>query len=389
MADAQIKIEDGRRLTQSQLEAILSLPDHDDAEIPQTENLQSTQVYVDEAYFRAERAGLLKNTPLPLTASAMLPRPKMAMAHDGHGVPVVITRDKDGLVRAFLNTCTHRGAKLVEGDEAQDCARLTCPFHAWTFNLNGNLLALPRPETFPTLDKKTHGLRELQTREAGGIIWVGMDPRQDYDFSHIEGQLAADFAAFGMDTAHIYKRKRFDLKANWKILLETFMETYHVPPLHKETVAPFFAEVPTKVTMFGPHTRQTTGRSHFTREALDVHIDQVHKMVTHAYTLFPTAVLVTSPYHINFITVMPQAANRTLVDCHMVTRGPADTDKLKDLYARTFEFNMNAVFGAEDFRAAELVQAGLSSGALENVRFGGLEEALAVFHDEIRKCVAA
>lgn len=376
-----------RRLTESQIEAILALPEHDDAPVPTSEARRPARVYTDEAHFQLERATLLRRMPIPLTVSAMLPKPKMAFAMNRFGLPILLTRDAAGVVHAFLNACTHRGSKVVEAEEPHACSRMTCPYHAWTYDMGGQLIGVPRAEVFPTLNKSEQGLRRLPVSESGGLIWVGLDPDHEPDFSDTKGQLTADLDAFGLPGMHVFARKTYDLKANWKILIETFLETYHVPPLHKNTVAQFFAEVPTIFTWMGPHSRQTTGRSHFTRADLDLDVSQLHKLVTHAYQLFPTAMLVTSPYHFNFVTVAPLAANRTIVDCYLVTPGPATTPKLQDLYERSFEYNMTTVFGNEDFRAAEMVQAGLDSGAISTVYFGGLEKALDDYHRTIDTCM--
>jgi nitrite reductase/ring-hydroxylating ferredoxin subunit len=374
-----------RKLTASQLEAILALPEHDEARVPTGETLRPAQIYTDTGHFELERTRLLRRVPLPLTASCLLPERKMSAVNSDFGFPILLTRDGDGVLHAFLNACTHRGAMVAQNQSPEKCARLTCPYHAWTYGLDGRLLAVPRAETFPTLDKAEYGLRRLPACEAGGIVWIGLDPDHPVDFSLVQGQIADDFEAFGIPGMHYYGSRSFDLAANWKIIIETFLETYHVPPVHKETVAPHFAPVPTLITMFGPHSRQTTGRAHFTREQLDLDIDLLHRHVTHAYQLFPTGVLVTSPYHMNFITVFPRAANRTIAVCHMLTPKAPDTEKLRELYQRTITFNFETVFGGEDFRAAQLAQAGLETGALETVRFGGLEEALTEFHASIDK----
>lgn len=388
MADATA-LTGKRKLTESQLEAILALPEHENASIPTQETLQSAHVYTDADHYELERTRLLRRVPVPLTASCLLPAPKMSVTNDDFGVPIVLTRDGDGVLHAFLNACTHRGAKVAQNEEPAKCARMTCPYHAWTFGLDGRLLAVPRQETFPTLDKAEYGLRRLPVCEAGGIVWVGLDPDYPVDFSLVQGQLAADFEAFGIPGMHYYGSRKFDLRVNWKIIIETFLETYHVPPVHKDTVAKHFAEVPTLITMFGPHSRQTTGRLHFTREELDLDVDQLHKSVTHAYQLFPTGVLVTSPYHMNFVTVMPRSANRTIAVCHMLTPKAPDTDKLRELYERTIKFNFESVFLGEDFRTAQLAQTGLESGALKTVRFGGLEDALAVLHRNIAEVIGS
>lgn len=372
-----------RRLTQSQLDAIVALPSHEDAPVPTDESTMPVSIYVDPVHFEQEWTKLFRRMPVPVTVSGLLPEPKMAVAHDAYGIPILLTRDAKGVAHAFLNVCTHRGSKVVESDEPHACPRMSCPYHGWTFGLDGTLIGLPRREVFPTLDKAEHGLRRLPLCEAGGILWLGLDPNCEPDFDDAIGPVADDLSAFNIPNMHVYGRKRFDLAANWKILVETFLETYHVPSLHRDTVASQFAEVPTLMTQFGPHTRQTTGRAHFEPGSVEIDIDRLHRHVTHAYHLFPSAVLVTSPYHINFVTMMPRAANRTIVDCYMLTNEPPQTEKARELYAKSFKYNFEDVFGAEDFRAAQLVQSGLESGALEVVRFGGLEQALMTLHQNV------
>jgi phenylpropionate dioxygenase-like ring-hydroxylating dioxygenase large terminal subunit len=374
-------------LTESQSAAIDALPDHVDAMAPTAETLRPASAYTDAAHYALEHARLIRQSALPAAPSAVLPRPKTVWAHSDFGLPILLTRDAKGHAHAFLNVCTHRGAKLVESEGPHGCARLTCPFHAWTYGLDGSLSAVPRKEVFPTLDKAEYGLRRLPLREAGGILWIGLDPEFEPDFSETGGQLEADFKAFGVGAMHHYGLRRFDLAANWKILIETFLETYHVPPLHKDTVASQFAEVPTVTTRIGRHSRQTTGRAHFKREGLQLTAETLHRHITHAYHLFPTAVLVTSPYHFNFIVMMPRAADRTIVHCHMLTREPPTSEEARALFDKTIAYNFDRVFGTEDFRAAQLVQEGLASGALETVRFGGLEEALADLHRAIAEAL--
>jgi phenylpropionate dioxygenase-like ring-hydroxylating dioxygenase large terminal subunit len=369
-------------LSESQIRAIRSIPHHDAAVPAAIEASRPASIFTADERHALEQAKVFRALPVPVTLSARLPEPGSVLAHDGYGVPLVLTRDKDGQVRAFLNACQHKGSKVVESCEPHKAGRLVCPYHAWTYKLDGQLMGVPRQETFAGLDKATRPLAQLPCKESGGLIWVILDRHAPADFSSLSDQFAADFEAMGIPTAHVYGHKRFDLKANWKLVLEPFLEGYHVQRLHAQSIGDMFADVPNVYDRFGRHTRQISGKMNFTPELLEGEVKNIHDIVTHAYLAFPSTVVVTSPYYISVMIIMPTTATSSKVDYFMLTRGPADNPKAESLYARSYELILK-VFGTEDFRAAEISQEGLNSGALETVIYGGLEHAIPEFYETL------
>lgn len=370
-------------LNPNQQTAIRRIPAEADAVVEPIEATRPNAIFTGQERYDAEQTRIFRRFPVPVTLSALLPEPGMVVAHEGYGLPLLISRLRSGEIKAFVNACQHKGSKLLEDCEVRKAGRVTCPYHAWTYTTDGKLIGVARNDAFANLDKAQRNLKELPAKEWGGVIYVQLDGSPDPDWSQLSDQIAADFNSLGIPESHVYGRKSFDLKANWKTVLEPFLEGYHVQRLHAASIGDLFQDAPNIVDLFGANIRQVSGRIGYVPEMLDEDPGQnVHKLVTHAYTAFPNCVVVTSQYYTSVMILMPRAVDRTVVEYFMLTPGPAATEKAAEVFKRSFELIIN-VFGGEDFRAAEISQAGLAAGVPSQTVYCGLEANIVHYYEAL------
>lgn len=338
------------------------------------------ETYLSAARFAAEQQRIFQRLPLVLGPSAMLPEGGHVLTHDGFGAPLLLMRDRDGRLRVFLNSCTHRGTRLLDAATPARCALVVCPYHAWSFALDGALKGLPRAETFPGLDRADKHLVEVPSAEAGGLVWAAPQGAKDADFSHATGELGTDFDALGLGRMYLYARKVHRVRANWKFIVDAFSESYHVQRLHQTSIAPFFEDGLAAADMIGPHSRSAVVRKGGL-DGLDLHDwAALRRVLTFTYRLFPATVLIASPDYVNLMVIMPQSVSETLVEDFMLIPDAPKTDKALAHWARSWELLDGQVFGTEDFGAAEAGHKGLASGAIDQLELGGLEQGIRQFH---------
>jgi len=339
-------------------------------------------VYTDPDRFEAEKAKLFNKLPLLLAPSAMLPKNNLAVAHDGYGVPLILSRDAQGEAHVMANVCRHRGTRLLDGDseEAIPAARIVCPYHAWTYRSDGSLLGLPRADCFPGMDKDAHSLMRFRDFECGGLVWFSHD--QQEDFAEI-AMLCQDFDAFGFASHHLYKRKTHAVAANWKLVIDAFLESYHVQRLHSSTIANFFADGITAADCIGQHQRAAVGRADYLADVDRSDWAALRRVVTYTYQIFPNSVVIVSPDYINIMTVMPQTVGTCLVEDFMLIPEPPQTNEAEAHWKRSWDLLDGVTFAGEDFHAAELCQRGLDSGLLKEVQLGTLENGISNFHARV------
>ncbi len=210
--------------------------------------------FTDKERFEVERRKLFLERPQLIALSGDLPSPGDYYATDIAGKPILLVRGKDGVARAFLNACRHRGVKLAEG--CGHGAGFTCPYHGWTYSTEGALISAPSRQAFEP--EQLRGLIALPTAEDIGVIVVHPDPEGQLDFDEFLGPMKGVLEDIELGAYRLLKTYRAPARINWKHAVDGGMEAYHLPFLHPTTFGTdgggFFP-----CRQFGQHTAFITG----------------------------------------------------------------------------------------------------------------------------------
>ena len=194
----------------------------------------SSREYTDPDRLEAERRELFGKLPLLAGLSQDIAAPGEMMVFDDAGPAILIVRGQDGKARAFLNMCTHRASRLV--NECQRRKLVVCPFHAWSFDLEGRLVAVPGEEGFEGIDRATRSLVRVPVGEWGGMIFVkAFAGEEEIDVEAWLGDMGPQLLALNLAGARPIKQDRLETEANWKYCLDTYGEAYHFKALHTTT----------------------------------------------------------------------------------------------------------------------------------------------------------
>ena len=330
-----------------------------------------------------------KGGPLHIGLSCLLPSAGDYMTHDYSGVPILLVRQAEGSLRAFLNVCRHRGARVAEGC-GQGVRRFSCPYHAWSYATDGRLLARPDERSFAEVDKSERGLRELAVVEKYGMIWLSPTPGARFDLDARLAGLEVDLAAYRLDTYHHYETRVLRQRVNWKIVVDTFLETYHLRVLHAKTVDPILYSNLATFDGFGRNLRMIGARR--TIDKLRQTPEAEWNLIPYAaviYVLFPNTVFVAQGDHIESWHVFPDrnSTDDSVMYVSLYTPEKASTDSARRHWDRNMDLLM-ATVEKEDFPLSEGIQRGFYSGAQDEVLFGRNEPSLQHFHKSVKAALS-
>ena len=344
--------------------------------------------YADPSRFEDERRILFRRRPQMLGLSAECATPGAYITADLGGVPALVVRQADGSLRGFVNACRHRGAPIAEG--AGQRPRLACPYHGWVYDLDGTLAARPYAEAaFDDAPKAGCGLLPIFVAEGYGLIFAQAEDGAALTADSALAGAEDEIKDYGLENYVLVEAREHTWKVNWKLVLDTFTESYHIRALHKNSIAATYSTDVSLCNTFGPHPQMIGLLKSVFEELEKPEADwRFLPHTTLQYIFTPSGLITYQRDHIELWRVTPLSVDRTLVRTSLYAPEAPATEKARAYWKKNLDLLLQ-VTGTEDFPLMEKIQANLASGALPEVIYGKNEPSLIHLHRSINEALAA
>ncbi len=365
-----------------ELDVIDRIFDHIDngtTDLGETQWHEPVSSYYEQARFERELA-LLRQRPVVFCPSSALPDAGSYVARNAAGTPLLVARGQDGKVRAFINACRHRGMQVAAG---QGCSRaFSCPYHGWTYNLDGTLKGVPGKAAFPDLDMAADGLVEVSAVEKGGLVYV----MQQGEITDAMLDCAPDF--FSRDQILFHQSATED-NANWKLLTETLLEGYHIKSLHRDSFYPFGLDNINVVETFGENSRIVYPFKRIEKlRAIKREQRRIAGSATLVYHLFPNVSVAVLSKHTSVTIIEPISPTQTRMESYCVKHPDTVNESITIEDAMRDVAFVNQSGQEEDREAARAIQETVTTQANSHLTFGYFEKAIVTFHQNLHRQLA-
>jgi len=323
--------------------------------------------FVSPEIFAEEQEKIFSNEWLLVGHQNQISKPGDYFVINVAGESLIVTRDQGSVIRAFYNVCRHRGTRLKEQASGHS-STIQCPYHAWTYGLDGRLIGAPHMDEVPGFDKADYPLHPVNLELWEGFIFVNLVPKRDGWLSLEEwfAPLSGKFSHWNMSILQPAKRIEYDVRANWKLMFENYSECYHCPGVHPQLqkVSPYdsakndLREGP----FLGGYMKINPGKSlTMSGNACAAFVGEIENLQrVFYYTIFPNMLLSLHPEYVMVHQLLPQSPERTLILCDWFFH--------PDAFARD-DFNPDDaiefwdITNKQDWHVCELSQQGISSRA--------------------------
>lgn len=366
----------------------------------ETTNKVPVTNYTCAERFKREQQVLFRQFPIVVGYSSQLANAGDFITHELTEVPIIVSRQKDGSLSAFINACRHRGARLTHKPSGNIKRTFVCPFHAWGFSCkDGKLKGVPRSNGFPDLDKNEYSLARLPVAERFGLVFVvptapdadesaEKSAEQDYtiDIDKYLGPLAQDLDAGGFNDHKVFKTANFEKKLNWKLHMDINSETYHFRELHGETAGEVYLKDVSVMDFVKPHFRGVAPQCSIV-ELADKPQEQ-WQLSGHAgllYTMFPNTLYFVSTGFVHMLSIFPVDVDNAIFQSATLVPNEPDTEQNLQLWQLHYDNYWQTM--VEDIAIGESMQSTMRSGAQKEIIFGRYEHIAAAFEQAVEEAI--
>jgi glycine betaine catabolism A len=310
------------------------------------------------------------------------------------GESIILLRDHDRQLRAFFNICRHRGTRLCREETGQLKETIQCPYHAWTYRLDGRLTGAPHMQGTPGFDKADYPLHQAALANWQGFVFVNL-ARDPQPFDRYIEPMGHRFDRFQLDRLLSVRRIEYQVRANWKLILQNYSECLHCPTIHPElsTKLPYTsgANDMTEGPFLGGYMEIMPPNESATMSgrACGLPLAELSggdRNRAWYYTLFPTMMLSVHPDYAVFYTVQPVSPAESVVSCEwMVHPGSPTSDGYNIEDAEEFWDRTNR----QDWDICERSQLGVSSSRYEPGPYSPRESIPAAWDREYLRAMSA
>lgn len=330
---------------------------------PMTSPTLPSRYYTEESIYREEMRKIHQRSWCYVGHASDVAEPGMYFTDMVGEQPILVVRGQDGAVRAFYNVCQHRGHELLKGRGRLKTKGISCPYHAWLYRLDGTLAAAPMTDAVEGFDKTQFTLKAISLANAAGLLFVNLDPTAAPFDQELAG-FAENLETFLPDVSQwvVAERLHYDIKANWKVVVDNFSEAYHIPIAHPQLSKVLEQEM----VEFVERPRWTFNR--FKSKAGFPGLELVPGSPYYAWQAWPHLCMLSLPGSSNLV-VLRMAPNGVTACAERVDiytpAGKAENDP-KLLAVRDLFMHM---FNIEDIAIVESVQRGLQSMGFDQGRY--------------------
>jgi phenylpropionate dioxygenase-like ring-hydroxylating dioxygenase large terminal subunit len=364
-----------------------NLPSGVDATLP-------SSWYLQDNIFSVEREKIFMKEWLCVGREELIPNAGDHKIMDVMGESIIVVRNTEGEVRAFYNVCRHRGSRICPTHEQQNepesenrvplrggvtaNGKITCPYHAWSYNLDGELLKAPHMTEEMGFDKADFGLHPVSVGTWGGFIFLNLTPETAPSFDDMIKEVANRFERYPLDSLRVGKTIRYEVNANWKVICENYNECYHCGPVHPELcrIVPAFREngatdldwdrgIPHRE---GADTFTSTGVSD-RRSFPDLDTDEQERH--NGELLYPNMFLSLAREHVVAFLLYPISAGRTVIECQFLFE-PFEMEKPEFDPSDAVDFWH--LVNRQDWGICERVQQGMATRVHDIGMFSPMED---------------